>query len=212
MKYKITFLLDKSNDQIKKQLINYNFKLSHKYIFKITNNINSIKNQNIIFPLNYTKILSKSFLLKNNLVLIIHSSQLPKDRGFAPIQNQILKDKNRIYISLMKAIDKVDAGPIYFQNSFMLNGTELSDKIKYIQGRQMIKIIKKFLVKYPNVKSRKQIGKSNFNKRRNPKDSQLDINKTIKQQFNNLRINDNKLYPSFFHFKGKKYIIKIFDE
>ena len=112
----------------------------------------------------------------------------------------------------MKAIDKVDAGPIYFQNSFMLNGTELSDKIKYIQGRQMIKIIKKFLVKYPNVKSRKQIGKSNFNKRRNPKDSQLDINKTIKQQFNNLRINDNKLYPSFFHFKGKKYIIKIFDE
>ena len=54
------------------------------------------------------------------------------------------------------------------------------------------------------------MGKGNFNKRRYPKDSQLDINKTIKQQFNHLRINDNELYPSFFYHKGQKYIIKIF--
>ena len=34
----------------------------------------------------------------------------------------------------------------------------------------------------------------------------------IKQQFNHLRINDNELYSSFFYFKDKKYIIKIFKE
>ena len=94
----------------------------------------------------------------------------------------------------------------------MLNGTELSDEIRNIQGKQFLNIIKKFLIKYPNIKSKKQIRKGNFNKRRYSKDSQLDINKTIKQQFNHLRINDNELYPSFFYYKGQKYIIKIFKE
>ena len=212
MKYKVTFLLDKSNLWFEKQLRNYNFKLNNKYIFKISKNPNNIKNQNIVFPLSYTKILPESFLQKNELVLIVHSSKLPKDKGFAPLQYQILKNKNKVYISSIKAAKEVDAGSIYYQNSFMLDGTELSDEIRYIQGLQILKIINKFLIKYPNVKSKKQSGKSNFNKRRYPKDSELNVNKTIKQQFNHLRINDNELYPSFFYFKGQKYIIKIFKE
>jgi|TARA_B110000285_G_scaffold178114_1_gene200211 methionyl-tRNA formyltransferase len=211
-KYKVTFLLDKSNLWFEKQLKNYDFRLNNKYIFKISKNPNNIKNQNIVFPLSYTRILPESFLQKNELVLIAHPSKLPKDKGFAPLQYQILRNKNKVYISLIKAAKEVDAGPIYFQNSFVLNGTELSDEIRNIQGIQFLNIIKKFLIKYPKVKSKKQIGKGNFNKRRYPKDSQLDINKTIKQQFNHLRINDNELYPSFFYYKGQKYIIKVFKE
>ena len=211
-KYKVTFLLDKSNLWFEKQLKNYDFRLNNKYIFKISKNPNNIKNQNIVFPLSYTRILPESFLQKNELVLIAHSSKLPKDKGFAPLQYQILRNKNKVYISLIKAAKELDAGPIYFQNSFVLNGTELSDEIRNIQGIQLLNIIKKFLIKYPKVKSKKQIGKGNFNKRRYPKDSQLDINKTIKQQFNHLRINDNELYPSFFYYKGQKYIIKVFKE
>ena len=211
-KYKVTFLLDKSNLWFEKHLKNYDFRLNNKYIFKISKNPNNIKNQNIVFPLSYTRILPESFLQKNELVLIAHPSKLPKDKGFAPLQYQILRNKNKVYISLIKAAKEVDAGPIYFQNSFMLNGTELSDEIRNIQGIQFLNIIKKFLIKYPKVKSKKQIGKGNFNKKRYSKDSQLDINKTIKQQFNHLRINDNELYPSFFYYKGQKYKIKIFKE
>ena len=211
-KFKVTFLLDKSNLWFEKKLKNYDFRLNNKYIFKISKNPNNIKNQNIVFPLSYTRILPESFLQKNELVLIAHPSKLPKDKGFAPLQYQILRNKNKVYMSLIKAVKEIDAGPIYFQNSFVLNGTELSDEIRNTQGIQLLNIIKKFLIKYPNIKSKKQIGEGNFNKRRYPKDSQLDINKTIKQQFNHLRINDNELYPSFFYYKGQKYIIKIFKE
>ena len=212
MKYKVTFLLDKSNLWFEKQLRNYNFKLNNKYIFKISKNPNNIKNQNIVFPLSYTKILPESFLKKNELVLVPHSSKLPKDKGFAPVSYQILRNKNKIYFSLIKASKKIDSGPIYFQSFFLLKGDELIDEIRSISFLQDLKMIKKFLLKYPNVKSKKQSGKGSFNKRRHPKDSELDINKTIKQQFNHLRINDNELYSSFFYFKDKKYIIKIFKE
>ena len=211
-KFKVTFLLDRSNLWFEEQLRNYNFKLSHKYILKISKNQNSIKNQHIVFPLSYTKILSESFLKKNKLVLIAHPSKLPQDKGLSPLQSQILKNKKKIYMSLFKAEKEVDIGPIYFQNSFILDGTELNDEIRHIQGLEFLKIIKKFLIKYPNVKFRYQSGKSSFNKRRYPKDSELDINKTIKQQFNHLRICDNNFYPSFFYLKGKKYIIKISKE
>tara|TARA_Y100000816_G_scaffold151500_1_gene107874 strand:- start:467 stop:1114 length:648 start_codon:yes stop_codon:yes gene_type:complete len=209
-RYKITFLLDKTNLWFEKQLKDYNFKLNHKYTFKISKNSNKIKNQDIVFPISYTKILPESFLKRNELVLIAHPSKLPENKGFAPIQYQILKNKKKFFISLIKAVKKVDAGPIYLQNSFTLNGTELSDEIRYLQGLQILKIVRNFLKKYPKIKSKNQSNKGNFNKRRYPKDSKLNINKTIKQQFNHLRINNNKLYPSFFYFKGKKYIIKIY--
>ena len=211
-KYRVTFLLDKSNLWFEKQLKNYDFRLNYKYIFKISKNTNNIKNQNIVFPLSYQRILPESFLKKNELVLIAHSSKLPKDKGFAPLQYQILRNKNKVYTSLIDAAKEVDAGAIYFQDSFILNGTELSDEIRKIQGMQLLNMIKKFLTKYPNIKSKKQVGKGNFNKRRHPIDSELDINKTIKQQFNHMRINDNEFYPSFFFYKAKKYIIKIFKE
>ena len=211
-KYKVTFLLDKSNLWIEKKLRNFDFKLGDKYLFKISKNHNYISNQDIVFPLSYTKILPEIFLKKNNLVLVAHPSKLPKDKGFAPLQHQILKNKKNFYMTLIRASIKVDTGPIYFQNSFKLKGTELSDEIRDIQGNQVLKLIKKLLIKYPNIKSKKQVGKSSFNKRRYPKDSQLNINKTIKEQFNHLRINDNKLYPSYFIFKGCKYIIKIFKD
>ena len=132
-KYKITFLLDRSNLWFEKQLKNFDFNLDSKYIFKISKNHNNIKNQNIVFPLSYTKILPESFLQKNDLVLIAHPSKLPKDKGFAPLQYQVLENKNKFYISLIKAVKKVDAGPIYLQNTFILNGTELSDEIRNIQ-------------------------------------------------------------------------------
>jgi methionyl-tRNA formyltransferase len=68
----------------------------------------------------------------------------------------------------------------------------------------------KYLKKFPAISPIKQSGKSTYNKKRIPKDSELDINKTIKEQFNHLRINDNVNFPSFFIYKKTKYFIEIY--
>ena len=59
---------------------------------------------------------------------------------------------------------------------------------------------------------KKQNGKSSFNKRRTKKDSEININKSIKSQFNLLRICDNNKYPAFFKYRNTKYVIKIYKE
>ena len=209
-KYKITFLFDSNNLWFENQFKKFFLKKNNKYFFSVKKEYKKIKNQDVVFVINYTKILPESFLKLNKLTLIPHPSKLPKDKGFAPVQYQILKNKKKIYFSLIKAEKKVDSGPICLQENFNLNGTELSDEIRKKQGTALLKIINHFLKIYPKIKFKKQSGNGNFNKRRKKDDSELNINKTIKNQFNKLRINDNKLYPSFFKYKNKKYIIKIF--
>lgn len=210
MKYKVTFLLDKKNLWFEQYLKKYSFKFGKKYMFRISKNPKNIKKQDIVFPLSYTKILPKKFLKKNKLTIIAHESRLPKNKGFAPVQYQILRNQKKIYISLIKAVKKIDAGSVYLRDSFKLNGKELSYEIRSKQAEAKLKIINRFLKKYPKVKCIKQKGNGNFNKRRKPIDSKLNINKTIKSQFNLLRICDNELYPSYFNYKNQKYIIKIF--
>lgn len=209
MKKNVTFLLDPSNLWMEDSLRQHKFKLSSKYNFKITKKAISVKSQDIVFPICYTKILSKNFLEINKLVLVIHPSKLPKNQGFAGTQTEILKNKNKIFVTMIKAEEKADNGPICLQDYFHLNGTELIDEIRKKQSNTYLRMINSFLNKYPKVSFRKQKGKGNFVSRRKPKDSVLNINKSIKDQFNNLRISDNDLYPSFFYYRKNKYLLKI---
>ena len=54
--------------------------------------------------------------------------------------------------------------------------------------------------------------KETFYPKRTKKDSELDIKKSIKQQFNKLRVVDNERYPAFFIMNGQKYILKVYKD
>ena len=212
-KIKVAYLLDNSNDWIKKYIKKFKYlKKSKKYNSKIFTNYRKIKNYDIVFVISYTKILKSSFLKKNKLTLVVHASNLPKGKGFSPIQWQILEKKNEINFCLLRAATKVDSGEIYEKDFISLDGTELYDKIRYFQAIATMKIIYRFLKKYPNVISIQQNGKSTFYRRRTKKDSILNINLPIKKLFNQMRIANNEKWPSFFIYKKKKYVIKIFED
>ena len=211
-KTKITFLLDKSNNWIEKYVKKSFKKKFKKYSFEISFNPEKITNQDIVFILGYTKILSENFLIKNNLNLVIHASNLPKGKGFSPVQWQILENKKKIPFCLIEAAKKVDSGSIFIKKYLMLKGDELENEIRFKQAELTIKLIKLFLKKYPNIKGINQKGKSTFYKRRYKKDSRLKINKSIIHNFNLLRIVNNEKYPAYFIHKKQKYILKIFKE
>ncbi len=210
MKKNIAFLFDKKNFWIEDYLNFFNFKkYSKKYSIKCFKDEKNVKNFDVVFVISYTKILSTKFIKKNRLSLIPHPSELPKDKGFAPIHNAVLKKKKKFFISLIKAEKEVDSGDICIQRSYKLNGDELMDDLRFLQAKAIFHVIGKFLDTYPKIRFRKQKGRSNFNKRRNPSDSQINIKKSILSQFNLLRVCDNKRYPAFFIHKGVKYFLKI---
>ena len=96
------------------------------------------------------------------------------------------------------------------KSKLKLSGYELYDEIRFLQSKKIFEMIEKFLKNYPNINSIKQKGKSTYYKKRTPKDSELNINKSILSQFNKLRIANNNEWPAFFYYKNKKYILKVF--
>ena len=166
---------------------------------------------NIIFS--YFKIIPKIYLKKSKVNLIPHESNLPKGKGMSPLTWQILEGKKKIYFSLIEANSKIDNGVVYYKKTKIIPKNFLFDEIKKIQLNENLKLIVKFINFYKRKnkppKSKIQIGKSTFYKKRVPKNSEINIKNSILSQFNLLRVVDNENYPAYFKVYGKKYILKI---
>ena len=181
---------------------------------KIFNNHNHLKKNydiNIIFS--YFKKIPKKYLNYSRFNLIPHESDLPKGKGMSPLSWQILANKKKIYFSLIEATSKIDGGLIYYKKKIKIPKSILLPEIKKIQLLENLKLIEKFIKYYKKYKKKpkgsKQIGISTHYKMRSRKDSELNINKSLSQQFNLLRIVDNKMYPAFFKIYGKKFFLRI---
>ena len=164
----------------------------------------------ILCLLSCQKIFKKLHLNKYNLV--IHESDLPKGKGWSPMTWQILEGLNKITISLFEASVSVDSGHIYEKVNIELKGHELINDIREMQAKASLELILNFINKYPNITHSDQFGKQSFYPKRTEKDSELKITKTIKEQFNLLRVCDNDRYPAFFYINDKKYILKIYND
>ena len=170
-----------------------------------------IKSSTFTFFLSCQKIVSADILSKSKHNLVVHESDLPKGKGWSPLTYQVLEGKNKIPICLFEAATEVDSGNIYFKDSIDLDGTELVDGLRKKQAHKTFELIEKFVSLYPKINSIPQSGTSSFYPKRTPKDSQLDTNRSISEQFNLLRVVDNDRYPAYFILNGKKYLLKIYE-
>lgn len=158
------------------------------------------------------KIVPKAVLKKSIHNLVVHGSDLPAGKGWSPITWQVLEGRSEIPVALFEAAEKVDAGPVYYKGKIKLEGHELIDEIRDAANKRITELILRFLEEYPHVAGKPQEGRESFYRKRTPADSELDLDKTIREQINLLRVVDNDRYPGFFTYKGKKYLLKIYKE
>ncbi|MFH1772640.1 MAG: methionyl-tRNA formyltransferase [Candidatus Omnitrophota bacterium] len=161
------------------------------------------------FILSYFNKIDERFLKKHKHNLVVHESNLPKGRGWAPLSWQILEGKKKIPIVLFEASERIDGGGIYIKDYISYKGNELYPEIREKQAIKTIELCLRFLKDYKNIAPLKQRGKPTYYKKRSPEDSRLDIHKSIKDQFNLLRVVSNEEFPAFFYCKGHKYILRI---
>ena len=205
----VQLLVDNSNSWI----IPYAIKLKEKIIKQFSFSVNLIYkhedviNGDVLCLLSCEKIFKKLHL--NNYNLVVHESDLPRGKGWSPLTWQILDGKNIIPITLFEALEKVDAGKIYYKDYIKLSGDELLSEIKHKKGEKTIDLIMNFLVDFNTIKGQIQVGESTFYRQRNYNDSELNVDDTIRNQFNLLRVCDNERYPAYFILNGKKYLLKI---
>jgi methionyl-tRNA formyltransferase len=204
-------ILTSPNQWFSNFAVNLSVELGGAHIFENHNDISD--SYDVVFILSYHKIIENSFLSRNKHNIVIQASDLPAGKGWAPLFWQVLKGKSKVTFSMFEATEDVDDGPIYMQQELRLNGLELNNELRIKQAEIQIKMCKEFVENYSIYSdARHQIGVESFYPKRNASDSELDINKTIKEQFNMLRIVDNNEYPAFFYIDGKKFVLKVYSE
>jgi methionyl-tRNA formyltransferase len=158
-----------------------------------------------LFLLSCGRIVGPEILKLNKHNIVIHSSKLPEGRGFAPLIWQILEGRNEIWVTAFEAVEQVDAGVIYLQEPVQFEGHELHDELRSSIGAKIIELALRFVRENP--KGKPQEGASTWYRKRTPKDSELDPNKTLIELFPQLRTASNTDYPTFFAIDigGKKY-------
>ncbi|CUH94418.1 hypothetical protein P22_0484 [Propionispora sp. 2/2-37] len=162
----------------------------------------------IAFLLSCENIYTAEQLTLHKSNIVIHAGDLPKEKGWSPMTWRILQGINEVVLSLFEANTKVDSGKVYMKDKVVFNGDELLTELREKLADKILEMAVKYVSSYPMV-GMAQEGEEGFYRRRTPSDSELDINKSIAEQFNLMRIVDNERYPLFFRINNQKYILKI---
>jgi UDP-2,4-diacetamido-2,4,6-trideoxy-beta-L-altropyranose hydrolase len=174
-----------------------------------THDVDRLSSGDLCFYLSCGQIVSKSILDQFCNNLVVHESDLPRGKGWSPLTWQILEGKNRIPVTLFEAAEKVDSGDIYLQEWLEFEGHELLDELRQAQAKATLRLCSQFVDQYPEIlkQAQPQTGTESFYPRRRARDSQLDINVPLVEQFNLLRVVDNEKYPAFL--KKDEHLFKL---
>ena len=198
---------------IKKRKFVLNYLKKYSDQFEIITDFKKIKkNLDICIVLSYYKIIPSKFLKHSKFNIVVHESNLPSGKGFSPLFWQILKGGEKITFTLFEASQKMDAGDYYIKKKFIFKKNLFYNDIKIRQLNCALIMVSSFLNKYKShkeIKSFKQKGKSTYFRKRDVKDSMLNINKSLISQINLIRICDNKNFPAHFKYKNKKFVVNI---
>ena len=210
-KYPIAIVSDEGSwfepfaDRLRRELV------SQRHEVTVLPHFDCAHSYELVFLLSCSELIPEAELKRNQHNLVVHASRLPQGRGWSPMTWQILEGASHFPVTLFEAVAAVDAGPVYLQREMYFDGTELVDDLRRVQGEATVALCLDFVKGYPRIlaQAREQTGAESFYPRRRPADSRLDLDKTLREQINLLRVVDNERYPAFFEWKGQRYRLAV---
>lgn len=143
--------------------------------------------------------------------LVLHASQLPKGRGWSPHIWSIIEGAGEITLSLLEAEDQVDSGRIWQQISFPVAAHALWNEINANLFSAEMELLDYAVQNFANIQPRQQDPsiEPSYYPRRSPTDSNIDPEKSITSQFNNIRVCDPERFPAYFELHDHRYKITL---
>tara|TARA_R110002020_G_scaffold286073_2_gene501601 strand:+ start:1051 stop:1701 length:651 start_codon:yes stop_codon:yes gene_type:complete len=168
------------------------------------------KKNDVVFFIGWSWILPNNIVSKYNCICL-HPSPLPKYRGGSPLQHQIINGEKESAVTFFRMTNKLDAGPILYQQKFSLDGDliDINTRIKDLAIKGIFSILNQSYKEIIQDES-----KVTFYKRRKPKQSEILINdlktNSAEQLYNKIRCLQDP-YPNAFILcgDGKKLYLKL---
>lgn len=176
----------------------------------LVSDANLLSGGEFLFLISCSQIIPNVIIQKYKYVLVLHASDLPQGRGWSPHIWDIVTGKNEVTLSLLEASERVDTGDIWAKTIINFKGHELLPEINRYLFEAELRLMDFAICNYSSVSKIKQnqVIEKTWPKR-TPEDSRLNPDKSIREQFNLLRVVDNKRYPAFFDLFGFRYKLTI---
>ena len=212
---KITILNTSSNHPVNAWLEKWILKNEKAHDIDLVRSRKELTEGDLLFLISCSEFISASDRMKYSKTLVIHASDLPKGRGWSPHIWEILNGAESIILTLLEAEDKIDSGPIWKKIQADIPKTALYDEINSIIFDSEILLMDFAIENFSRIVPVQQDNiEATFWPRRTELDSEIDIQKSIAEQFDLIRVCDPDRYPAFFHINGKKFkfILEVIDE
>lgn len=208
---KITFLCSDEQHPINSCLQNWIEANKDKHDVTLTRKKEALPGGDILFLISCSEIIQAKHRDTYRFSLVLHASDLPKGRGWSPHIWELLAGAEEITVCLLEAEDKVDSGKIWGKITIQIPRHALWDEINQHLFKAEIELVNLAITSFNTIKPIEQdkLIEPNYHRLRSPSDSQIDPNKSIADQFNQIRVCDPQRYPAFFELHGHRYQVKL---
>ena len=206
----VTILLSDFGHPIFPHLRKWKEKYADVHSIELVDKVTKLTGGDVLFLVSCNEIVSNLERQKYTNALVLHASDLPRGRGWSPHIWEILQGSSELVVSLIEAEDKVDTGRVWAKERRQLADNALWDEINRIlfdmELSLMSAVVDNIDAFVPEIQSDEV---STYYRKRTPKDSLIDVEKSIASQFDLLRTCDANRFPAYTYFRGRKFIIKL---
>lgn len=182
-----------------------------KHNIDLVQKVSELNKGDLLFLVSCTEIIRDDDRDKFSKVLVLHASDLPTGRGWSPHIWEIISGVSEITVTLLEADSKVDSGKIWHKVKCDIPKHALWYEINQIIFKTELALIEFAINNLEKIEPYQQDSKiePTYYRKRTPQDSRIDIDKSIKEQFDLLRVCDPERFPAFFEYHGYRYNIKL---
>ena len=202
----ITILNSSEDHPINNPLSSWIEKNLSKHQIQLVRTENDLVGGDILFLVSCNEMISYRSLAKFKKSLVLHASDLPKGRGWSPHIWEILNGAEHVTVSLLEADENIDSGDIWRKIKVNIPDTAVWNEINEIIFEAELSLmdfaIENISKVIPYAQSDTEVS---YWPRRKPEDSEIDLSKSIDEQFDLLRVSDDERYPAFFYKNNRKF-------
>ncbi len=204
----ITILCSSRNHPVWPQLEAWCERVRDTHEIRMVEKLTDVTSGDLLFLISCNDIVRRSVRDRFRKVLVIHASDVPHGRGFAPLNWQIIEGRNEVVVTMMEAADKVDSGDIWAQHTLRFQGHELFDELFQRLFSAELELMSHAVANFGRIEPRPQpASEGSYYRKRGPEDSRVAPDKTLAEVFDLVRASDPERYPAFFEHRGHRYAI-----
>jgi len=207
----ITIVSSDSSHPVRGYLTKFIKEFCGVHDFNLVESIKHVQGGDMLFLVSCTEIVPEEIFRQYEKSFVLHASDLPKGRGWSPHIWQILEGVSRITLSMIEVSKNVDFGRVWFKQNLLIPRHAIWNEINDILFSAEIDLIRYAVENFELLENEEQDQtiSPTFYRKRTPNDSELDISKSIEEQFDLLRVCDPIRYPAYFEIRGHRYTLKL---